>query len=76
MPDFIATKNFTAFSGLGIIRVHNDSVVTAFFTDKGKQGYTTKCEVRCDLKGRAFFRKCGTRYYLDEFLRTDIGVSK
>jgi len=76
---FKATYSLTAFGGIGIIDIENDIddfCVTAFYSADEK-GYINierkrKNKIFYNASGDAYINKNGQRYYINEFMRTDI----
>lgn len=70
---YIATKCLTAFSCLNIVEIEygiDDYAIVDFITPQ--KIYRSKLKIYTTTKGRTYIKKNGTRYYLDEFIRTDI----
>lgn len=68
-----AVYSFTAFSGLGIVDIIHDIddyAVVDYITPNGCKRTRNKIYINAD--GRSFIKKYGQRYYIDEFIRTDI----
>lgn len=47
-----------------------EETVSSYF---GGDKYAVKSKLRFDDNGRAYFKRGGAKYYLDEAIRTDVG---
>ena len=68
----IAYKAFTAFSGIVIHGVEygiEDKVVFSYQLDGQTVGKIHKCKVYSNASGETYFRFCGRREYLRDYLR-------
>lgn len=68
---FTAVYNDTAFSGIGIIRIErgiDDKVICQKFAGD-KRGLITQNAIVYEISGRAYIKKYGKKYYLDEFIK-------
>jgi hypothetical protein len=70
---YIATYAETAFSGIGIVEVdpYGDWVKVQHYTDN-EVSPTSTCQLHQDGGGNWYFHTYHTKYYLSEFMRTDL----
>ena len=68
----IAYKAFTAFSGIMIHGVEygiEDKIIFSYQCDGKTVGKIHKCKVYSNASGENYFRFCGRREYLRDYLR-------
>ena len=68
----IAYKSFSAFDGIVIHGVEygiEDKVVFSYQLDGQTVGKIHKCKVYSNASGETYFRFCGRREYLRDYLR-------
>lgn len=68
----IAYKSFSAFDGIVIHGVEygiEDKVVFSYQLDGKTVGKIHKCKVYSNASGETYFRFCGRREYLRDYLR-------
>lgn len=72
---YIGLKSISNTLSIGIISIEHgieDYCVTQFIGTE-KKSRITKNKLYVDMRtGRVYFRKCGCKYYLDEFLKPDV----
>lgn len=71
---YIAVQSITNVFGIGILSVEHDIddyCVSEFF-GLDENSKPTKNKICYEKSGRSYFKKSGTKYYLDEFIKTGI----
>lgn len=71
---YIAMYSISAFSGIGIVEIKHDIedyAVVDYITPNCVKRSCNKIYTNSN-NGRSYIKKYGQRYYIDEFLRTDI----
>lgn len=75
IKNYIATYSINAFNGIGIGIVEIEhgiedyAIVDYIVNNKAKR---SRNKIYISGSGRSYIRKYGQRYYIDEFIRTDI----
>ena len=70
---YIATYGITATMGIGIIDIEygiDDYCICEMIG--GKEARKTKNKIYTDNEGRSYIKKYNCKYYLDEFIKTNI----
>ena len=70
----IAVCSLSAFLAIGITNIEygiDDKITTIFIHDSGKHTNKRTTKIHYDINGNAYIIRYKTKYYLNEFIKTD-----
>lgn len=71
---YIAFKCLNNWGGIGIHEIKEDSekITFSYYYGENKRSRIATAKIRSNLKGYLYFISFNKRYYVDDFLRTDL----